>query len=182
MTVIRIENLGNPILRQTAKPVLDFDAELRTLVEDLRETLADSNGAGLSAPQLGVGSRVFVWSPKLNSAGVDLDHMVNPVLEFPDEEEEEGLEGCLSIPGIWLDTKRRTNVVAKGFTMQGDPVQVVGERFLARCIQHEADHLDGVLFIDRISPEMREVWLAAVREASWFDENTVGKIRHSPHQ
>jgi peptide deformylase len=182
MTVIRIEHLGNPILRETAKPVRDFDAELRTLVEDLRETLADSKGAGLSAPQLGVGSRVFVWSPKLDSAEVDLDHLVNPVVEFPDEEEQDGPEGCLSIPGIYLDTKRRMNVVAKGFTMQGDPVQVVGEGMLARCIQHETDHLDGVLFIDRITPEVRERWLAALREASWFDENTVAKIKYSPHQ
>jgi peptide deformylase len=182
MTVIPIRSLGNPVLRETAKPVTDFDAELRTLVEDLRETLVDSRGAGLAAPQLGVGLRVFVWSPKLNTGEVDLDHMVNPVLEFPDEQEQDGMEGCLSIPGVYLDTRRRMNVVAKGFTLQGDPVQVVGDGMLARCIQHETDHLDGVLFIDRITPEVREQWFAALREAAWFDESTLGKIKYSPHR
>ncbi|MFF7987895.1 peptide deformylase [Streptomyces sp. NPDC007901] len=179
MTVISIRQLGDPVLREPAKPVVDFDGELRRLVGDLRETLQDSQGAGLAAPQLGVGLRVFVWNPKLSEG--DLDHLVNPVVNFPDEEEQDGMEGCLSIPGLYLDTKRRMNVVAKGFTVKGDPVQVVGGGFLARCIQHETDHLDGVLFIDRLTPEQQERWMSTLRAAEWFDENTMAKVKQSPH-
>lgn len=126
MTVVPIRELGDPVLRESAKPVADFDGELRRLVGDLRETLSDSGGAGLAAPQLGVGLRVFAWSPKLSPSS--LDHLVNPVLDFPDEKEQDGVEGCLSIPGVYLDTRRRMNVVAKGFTGRGDPVQIVGGR------------------------------------------------------
>jgi peptide deformylase len=180
MTVVPIRELGDPVLRESAKPVTDFDGEVRRLVGDLRETLRDSGGAGLAAPQLGVGLRVFVWSPKLSDRG--LDHLVNPVLDFPDEKEQDGVEGCLSIPGVYLDTRRRMNVVAKGFTRRGDPVQVVGDGLLARCIQHEADHLDGVLFIDRLTPAQQEQWMATLRSASWFDGNALAKIKHSPHQ
>ncbi len=182
MTVTPIRKLGDPVLREPAKPVTDFDHELKTLLGDLRETLRDSGGAGLAAPQLGVGLRVFVWNPKISDDDTDLDHLVNPVVEFPDDEEQEGPEGCLSIPGVYLDTTRRMNVVAKGFTAQGDPVQVVGDGLLARCVQHETDHLDGVLFIDRLTLAQREQWLATLRAAAWFDENTLPEIRSSPHR
>lgn len=87
MTVIPIRKLGDPVLRKPAAPVTDFDGELRALVRDLRETLSDSGGAGLAAPQLGVGLRVFVWSPKI-SDGSGPDHLVNPVVDFRDEEEQ----------------------------------------------------------------------------------------------
>jgi len=180
MTVVPIRKLGDPVLRGPAKPVTEFDSELRALVGDLRETLSDSGGAGLAAPQLGVGLRVFVWSPKLSQGS--LNHLVNPVVEFPDDKEQDGVEGCLSIPGVYLDTRRRMNVVAKGFTRKGDPVQVVGDGLLARCIQHEADHLDGVLFIDRLTPAQQEQWMATLRSAAWFDENSMAKIKRSPHQ
>ena len=179
MTVLPLRFVGDPVLREPAKPVVDFDAELRTLVADLRETLADQHGAGLAAPQLGVGLRVFAFAPQLHDG--DLDHLVNPVLEFPDEQEQSGPEGCLSIPGVYLDTKRRLNVVAKGFTVAGDPVQVVGDGLLARCIQHETDHLDGVLFIDRQSPEQRERLLATIREAAWFAGLPEPTVKPSPH-
>src|SRR4051794_23342611 len=101
MTVLPIRLVGDPVLRQPAAAITDFDAELRTLVKDLRETLADSGGAGLAAPQLGVGLRVFAWRAELSDGTVD--HLVNPVLEFPDDEEQDGPEGCLSIPGVYLD-------------------------------------------------------------------------------
>ncbi|MFD2419046.1 peptide deformylase [Amycolatopsis pigmentata] len=180
MTVIPIRQLGDPVLRKPAAPVTDFDGELRALVRDLRETLSDTGGAGLAAPQLGVGLRVFVWSPQI-SEGSGPDHLVNPVVDFPDEEEQEGVEGCLSIPGVYLDTTRRMNVVAKGYTVQGDPVQVVGDGLLARCIQHETDHLDGVLFIDRLTAAQRERWMATLRAASWFDEDAMPELKRSPH-
>jgi peptide deformylase len=179
MTVLPIRLVGDPVLREAAAPVTDFDAELRTLVTDLRETLADRRGAGLAAPQLGVGLRVFVFAPQL--AEGDLDHLVNPVLEFPDEETQDGPEGCLSIPGVYLDTRRRLNVVAKGFSMHGDPVQVVGGGLLARCVQHETDHLDGVLFIDRQRPEQQDQLLATIKAAAWYEGAPQPRVKVSPH-
>jgi peptide deformylase len=178
MTVLPILKVGDPVLRRRAEPVVDFDAELRTLVKDLNETLQASRGAGLAAPQLGVGLRVFAINPDLPGNDVRLDHLVNPVLEFPDEEMQDGIEGCLSIPGVYLDTKRRMNVAAKGYTSDGDPVQVVGQGLLARCMQHETDHLDGVLFIDRQDPEGQARLLATLREAEWWDAD----VRVSPHR
>jgi peptide deformylase len=104
-------------------------------------------------------------------------HLVNPVLDFPDEEEQDGPEGCLSMPGLYFDTKRRLNVVAKGFTADGDPVQVVGTGYLARCLQHETDHLDGVLFIDRMDRERRKAAMRVIREAEWNNPT----VKLSPH-
>lgn len=175
MAVKPIRLFGDPVLRTPAEAVTDFDKELRGLVRDLTETMLDEGGAGLAAPQLGVGLRVFAFD-------VDdvVGHIVNPVLDFPDEEEQDGPEGCLSIPGLYFDCKRRQNVVAKGFTMHGDPVQLVGTGMMARCVQHETDHLDGVMFIDRLDTATRKEAMRAIREAEWYGlaEPTV-KI--SPH-
>jgi peptide deformylase len=162
MTVLSIRKIGDPVLRQTAAPVTAFDAELATLVKDLSETLAAAGGAGLAAPQIGVGLRVFALNPDLPGNDEKLDHLVNPGLDFPDEQEQDGPEGCLSIPGIYLDTKRRMNVVAKGLTKHGDPVQIVGAGLVARCIQHDAD---GVARI-----------LSTIRGANW-----PGLVKVSPH-
>ena len=177
MTVLTIRKVGDPVLRQVAEPVTVFDAALHKLVDDLGQTLADSRGAGLAAPQIGVGLRVFAINPDLPGNDLRLDHLINPGLDFPDDEEQNGPEGCLSIPGIYLDTKRRMNVLAKGHTKHGDPVQVVGDGILSRCMQHETDHLDGVLFIDRQDEAGRERLLATLREAAWFD----AQVKVSPH-
>ncbi|WP_433292124.1 peptide deformylase [Actinoplanes sp. CA-030573] len=181
MTVLDIRKVGDPVLRRRADEVTDFDAELDRLVRDLTQTLADSRGAGLAAPQIGVSLRVFAINPDLPGNDLQLDHLVNPVLDFPDEETQDGYEGCLSIPGIYLDTRRRMNVAAKGFTKQGDPVQIVGNGLLARCVQHETDHLDGILFIDRQDQAGRKRLLDTVREASWFEGLPAPEVRVSPH-
>ncbi|GIH20551.1 peptide deformylase [Rugosimonospora africana] len=178
MTAVSIRLVGDPVLRRPASPVEVYDAELRKLVRDLRDTLQKAGGAGLAAPQIGVGLRVFVISPALGAGKVD--HVVNPMLSFPDETEQDGPEGCLSLPGIYLDTKRRMNVVATGHTVKGDPVQIVGEGLLARCIQHETDHLDGVLFTDRRDVERQRRLVAAVRDAVWSDNRDV-VVKTSPH-
>jgi peptide deformylase len=160
VAVRAIRLFGDPVLTTTADPVTDFDRQLRNLVRDLTETLRDAQGAGLAAPQIGVGLRVFAF---------DVDgvrgHLVNPGLDFPDEEEQDGPEGCMSFPGLYFDVKRRLNVVARGFTDRGDPVQVVGSAEVARCLQHETDHLDGVLFIDRMDPGTRKAAMKAIRDA-----------------
>jgi peptide deformylase len=167
---------GDPVLTTPAQEVASFDAELRRLVRDLDDTLRDQQGAGLAAPQLGVGLRVFVFRDE-DAAG----HLVNPVLTFPDEEEQDGPEGCLSLPGLYFDTKRRLNVIAKGCTVRGDPVQVVGTGSLARCLQHETDHLDGVLFINRMDAQRRKAAMRAIRAASWFNPVSPPAVKVSPH-
>jgi len=177
VTVQPIRLFGDPVLRTKAEPVVDFDKELRKLVKDLTDTLLDAGGAGLAAPQLGVGLRVFAFD-------VDdvVGHLVNPVLEFPDEEEQDGPEGCLSIPGIYIDTKRRQNVVARGFNEYGDPVQIVGSGMMARCCQHEVDHLDGILFIDRLDPAARKQAMREIRQAPWYDPTNPPVVKISPHR
>ncbi len=175
MAVQPIRLFGDPVLRTPAEPVVDFDRELRKLVKNLTDTLLDEGGAGLAAPQIGVLSRVFVFD-------VDdvIGHLINPELDFPDEEDQDGPEGCLSIPGLYFDTKRRMNVVARGFNGYGDPVQVVGTGLMARCVQHETDHLDGVLFLDRLDTETRREAMKAIREAEWYGEPEP-QVKVSPH-
>jgi len=171
-----IRLFGDPVLRTPADPVVDFDKELRRLVADLVDTMQEQGGAGLAAPQIGVGLRAF-------SFDVDdvVGHLINPVLHFPDEEEQDGSEGCLSIPGLYFDTKRRQNVIAKGFNEYGDPMQIVGTGLMSRCIQHETDHLDGVLFVDRLDPEARKAAMREIRAADWYDLTKPPVVKLSPH-
>jgi peptide deformylase len=109
-----------------------------------------------------------------------LGHLVNPVLHFPSEEEQDGEEGCLSVPGLTFDCVRKQHVVAHGQNVYGDPVTVSGEGLLARCVQHETDHLDGVIFIDRLDPETKRAALEAVRLAEWANEPKP-VVKASPH-
>jgi peptide deformylase len=176
MSTRPVRIFGDPVLRSKANEVVDFDAQLRHLVRDLHETLYDERGYGLAATQLGVLQRVFVWHQPDGTEG----HLVNPVLEFPDAEEQDGPEGCLSIPGLYFDTKRRLNTVAKGSDMHGRPVQIVGTEKLARCFQHETDHLDGVLFIDRLDAETRKAAMKAIREAPWGSSPAHGPLGGAP--
>jgi peptide deformylase len=169
-----IRLFGDPVLRQKAVEVLDFDKELRRLVEDLTDTMLDAPGAGLSAPQIGVGLRVFTW----NVDG-EVGHLVNPVLDLSDDTQD-GDEGCLSIPGLAIDCRRAMSVVAKGFDMHGEPVIIEGSELLARAIQHETDHLEGILFIDRLDAANRKLAMKAIRESEWFGlEQPTVKV--SPH-
>jgi len=169
-----IRLFGDPVLRTPAQPVTDFDKELRQLVKDLEETMMDAPGAGLAAPQIGVGLRVFTYYVD----GV-LGHLVNPSLDLSDEEQD-GEEGCLSFPGLVYDTKRALRVVAKGVDMHGEPVVIEGSEMLARAIQHETDHLDGVLFIDRLDKAQRKLALKAIREAEWAGAPAPA-VKVSPH-
>jgi peptide deformylase len=176
VTVQPIRLFGDPVLRTPADPVVDFDKELRTLVSDLYETMAEAAGVGLAAPQIGVSLRVFTYHVSDDEQG----HLINPVLSFPSEDEQDGPEGCLSIPEMSWDCRRRLHVVATGFTMHGEPVTVAGSDLLARCVQHETDHLDGVLFVDRLDPETRRQALAEIRAAEWAGA-PVPAVKISPH-
>ena len=174
MPVQPIRLFGDPVLRTPAAPVVDFDKELRRLVQDLTDTMLDAPGAGLAAPQLGVSLRVFTF----NVDGV-VGHLINPELSLG-EEEESGPEGCLSFPGLRFDTPRRLQVVARGVDEHGEPVSIEGTALMARCIQNETDHLNGVLFIDRLDPEQRKLAMRAIREAEWSGA-TAPTVRLSPH-
>jgi peptide deformylase len=171
---------GDPVLRTRAVEVSTFDAELRRLVADLTDTMHEEGGAGLAAPQLGVGLRVFTYD-----CGGFAGHLVNPTFEAVGDEEQFGPEGCLSIPGMSWDCRRHLNVVARGVDMYGEPLVVEGTEILARCIQHETDHLDGVLFLDRLDPETRKQAMAQIRATDWFGA-AVGAgapplVKVSPH-
>ena len=177
MSVTPIRLFGDPVLRTPATPVVDFDAELRRLVGDLTDTMLDAGAAGLAAPQLGVGLRVFTYCVD----GV-VGHLVNPDLALGDEEEV-GPEGCLSLPGLRFDTPRAVRVVAAGWNAFGEPVTIEGTHLLARAVQHETDHLDGILFLDRLDPELRREAMRLVRESEWSSEPgaTRAEVRVSPH-
>jgi peptide deformylase len=170
-----IRLFGDPILRGKATEVVDFDQELRRLVQDLTDTMLDAPGAGLAAPQIGVGLRVFTWNVE-----DEVGHLVNPVLDLSDETQD-GDEGCLSLPGLTIDCRRALSVVARGFDMYGEPVTIQGSELLARAIQHETDHLDGVLFIDRLTPELRKQAMREIRESEWFGLAGSPTIKVSPH-
>ena len=174
MAVRPIRLFGDPLLRTKAVPVTDFDAELRSLVRDLTETMLEAPGAGLAAPQIGVGLRVFTY----NVEGV-VGHLVNPSLELS-EETQHGLEGCLSIPDLTFECTRALQVVATGFDMYGEPVTLDGSDLLARAIQHETDHLDGILFVDRLDRETKREAMRAIREADWSGL-TPPVVKVSPH-
>lgn len=174
MAVQPIRLFGDPVLRKPALEVDAFDKEIRTLVQDLTDTMLAAPGAGLAAPQIGVGLRVFTWHVE-----GEIGHLVNPTLSLSDEIQD-GPEGCLSLPDLTFDCRRALRVVADGFDMHGEPLRIEGSELLARAIQHETDHLDGVLFIDRLETEARKAAMRAIRESEWFGlEQPVVKV--SPH-
>lgn len=179
MSIQEIRLFGDPVLLTPASAVIDFDKELRKLVADLTDTMLEAPGAGLAAPQIGVPLRVFTWN-------VDdvLGHLVNPTLSLGDEIQD-GEEGCLSFPELRYETKRALKAVAKGFNMFGEPIVVEGSEFLARALQHETDHLDGILFIDRLSSQDRKLAMKEIRESEWFnvqsEKGNVPTIKSSPH-
>ena len=163
------------MLRTPAQLVTTFDKELRVLVKDLADTMIEAPGVGLAAPQIGVSLRVFTYDVE-----DQFGHLVNPVLHFPSEEEQDGEEGCLSVPGLTFDCRRRQHVVAHGQNVHGDPVTIDGSAFLARAIQHETDHLDGILFVDRLDAETKKAAMAAIRDAEWANE-PAPVVKASPH-
>ncbi len=146
---------GDPVLREKSQPVTSFDDELRRLVADLYETMRAYDGAGLAAPQVGVPLRLFVVDVPVEDGTRTRMAIANPVLsERSGDDTAE--EGCLSMPGVYEDVTRSASVTVRGVDEHGKPVEVIAEGFLARALQHESDHLDGVLFVDRLSPLKRQ--------------------------
>ena len=157
MPVREVLRMGHPVLRQRAKPVEAFGtSELRELVADMTETMKARNGAGLAAPQVGVSQRVVIFGVAANprypdAEAVPFTVLVNPKLVMLTREVEEDWEGCLSVPGLRGIVPRYTRLRYAGFDAEGNPIERVAEGFHARVVQHECDHLDGILYPQRMT-------------------------------
>ncbi|WP_051478448.1 peptide deformylase [Arthrobacter sp. H5] len=162
MTVLSIRIIGDPVLRTRAAEVTEFGPGTARLVEDMVETMQDVQGAGLAAPQVGVGLRIFTY----NVDGV-LGHVVNPVLEMGAEQQTDHDEGCLSVPGLGFPLDRAREAVVRGVDCFGVPLEIPATGVLARCFQHETDHLDGRLYIDRLDGDHRRAAMRAIRSAEY---------------
>ncbi|GAB3649966.1 peptide deformylase [Corynebacterium nasicanis] len=167
MTLREIRLFGDPVLTTRSEEITEFDDSLRTLVEDMLETMDAAGGVGLAANQIGLTRRIFVYDCSHIEDGLR-GHLINPVWEPVGSETQLGAEGCLSIPDISAETERHETVRVTGVDVDGHPVAMVASGLMARCIQHETDHLDGVLFLKRLSPELRKEAMAAIRTAEWF--------------
>lgn len=167
MTIREIRLFGDPVLTTRATEITTFDHDLELLVQDMLETMDASGGVGLAANQIGVLKRVFVFDCTKVEDGLR-GHIINPVWEPIGEALQSGTEGCLSIPGMSIETERYETVSVAGVDMYGNPVAMVASGLMARCIQHETDHLDGVLFLRRLRPELRKQAMKEIRQAAWF--------------
>jgi peptide deformylase len=161
--------LGDPVLHAPCEPVTDFGPALTRLIEDLFATMYAARGVGLAANQIGVPLRVFVYDCPDDEEVRHLGHVVNP---RPVAAEADGLtlrgpEGCLSLPGIEAGTERFDRAVVEGVTREREPVRIEGSGFFARCLQHECDHLDGMVYTDRLTGWRRSRALRAARRAPW---------------
>src|SRR5277367_5037701 len=159
----RVRKLGDPVLRASALPVERFDEALAVEIERMGELMQDALGVGLAATQLGVLHRVLVYKAYVEDP---VTALVNPEIEWMRDELEPGDEGCLSLPGVHVEVERHARLKLRGRDEAGDQLELDAEGFEARVIQHEVDHLNGVLILDRISREARKDAMRAMREAS----------------
>jgi peptide deformylase len=160
MSLLPIRVFGDPVLRERARPVERFDGALRRLAADMIETMKEAPGVGLAAPQVGRALRLIVFDLGEEEGAKAL---ANPVLR--DEwGEQVGEEGCLSVPGLYYPVRRYLRVQAEGYDLDGHEVSMEASELLSRILQHEVDHLNGVLFIDRLEAEHRSEAMAALRD------------------
>jgi peptide deformylase len=159
---------GDPVLHQQARPVTSFDAELSALVDDMFAAMRVAEGVGLAAPQIGVDLAVFVYDCPDADGERQVGHVVNPTIETsgpPDKSDE----GCLSVPGPYHPVERASSATVRGVDRTGGPVEVHGSGFFARCLQHETDHLRGMLFVDHLPRNRKR---RVLRDMEPFEWNT----------
>lgn len=168
MSLRGIRIYGDPVLGSRAEEVSTFDRGLRILANDMLETMDEAGGVGLAANQVGILKRIFVYDCSHTQSGLR-GAIVNPVWTPVGEQQQTGPEGCLSIPGISAETTRFNQVFVVGQDIEGRPVSMVASGLMARCIQHETDHLDGVLFLQRLEAPVRKEAMRAIRESEWFN-------------
>ena len=164
-----IRLFGDPVLRTPTDEVVDFDESLARLVDDMFVSMYAAEGVGLAANQIGVSLSVFVYDCPDASGERHVGHVVNPRLVSTGGELDEDLEGCLSIPGLHYETARASYAAVEGVDMTGAPVRVAGDGQFARCLQHETDHLHGLLFVDRLHGRTKRKAMREVMSADWSD-------------
>ena len=157
MSVRPLRLIGDPVLRSRCRPVTQFNDATARLVQDLLDTVALPGRAGLAAPQIGIDLAAFSY----NVEG-QLGYLLNPSI-VETSGEYDGPEGCLSVPGMWMDTPRARHAVVHGVDKHGQPVRVEGSGEFARCLQHETDHLAGLLYLDRLTGERRRAAFRTLR-------------------
>jgi peptide deformylase len=169
MAIRDIVLMGDPVLREVAEEVEHFDAELRSLVRDMFETMYHADGIGLAAPQIGLGRRVLVIDLRREDEDDRQIALINPRIVWKSDRTEKQSEGCLSIPGLEEVVERPAEVHVEAHDPHGEPVQLEADELLARAIQHEIDHLDGILFLDRVSPLKRRMLMKKWKKQSEED-------------
>jgi peptide deformylase len=163
VTVRPIRLFGDPVLRAPSARIETIDDGIRALVQDLLDTVELPGRAGVAAPQIGVGLRAFSY----NIDG-DIGYILNPeIVEVSGDAEPTG-EGCLSVPGLWHDALRHPWAKVRGIDLDGAEVELEGEGLLAQALQHETDHLDGMLYLQRLAPDDRKSAMREIRESDWF--------------
>ena len=164
MALLDIEILGARILREKATPVEGVDDELRRLARDMFDTMYQAEGIGLAGPQVGVSRRILVVDVTNDDESRHVHALINPVIVEASREQDKASEGCLSIPGLEEKVTRSVRVTLEALSLEGDSVRIEADGLFARALQHEVDHLDGVLFIDRLSPLKRGILLRKWRK------------------
>ena len=159
MAILEIKEYGEPVLREKALPVEEVTSEILNLIKDMGETMYADSGVGLAAPQVGISKRIILVDGEEDGLIV----LINPmIIQSEGEAVEE--EGCLSVPGIYSKVKRSSKVTVKALNENGDPIEITKEGLTARALQHEIDHLDGILFVDRIGRMERQVLLNKLKK------------------
>jgi peptide deformylase len=159
VTILPIKTFGAPVLREPTAPVERFDDDLARLADDMLETMYEAPGVGLAATQVGMSVRFFVFDDGEHGSGAIANAKVVSL-----EGEEEIDEGCLSVPGLWFPVRRATTVRVRGLDLDGSPIEIEAEGLQARIMQHETDHVDGILYLDRLSEEHRRAAMQQLRE------------------
>jgi len=159
MAILEINEYGEPVLREKALPVKEVTPEILNIIKDMAETMYADSGVGLAAPQVGVSKRIIIIDGEEDGLIV----LINPMI-VKSEGEVVAEEGCLSVPGIYSQVKRSSKVTVKALNENGDPIEITKEGLAARALQHEIDHLDGILFIDRIGRMERQILLNKLKK------------------
>ena len=163
MTVREIRLFGDPVLKTHSAEITEIDAGVRALVADLLDTTSLPGRAGVAAPQIGVNLRAFSYN-----VNGEVGYLLNPKITSVSGQLKLVDEGCLSVPGLWHKTPRYEHAIAVGVALDRNQLEIKGSGLLAQAIQHECDHLDGLLYLDRLEPEERKLAMRALRETDWF--------------
>lgn len=181
MAILDIVYYGDPRLERVSEPVEDFNSDLKKLVKDMFETMYFTNGVGLSAPQVGVNKRLLVVD---TSGGEDRSKqltVVNPVVVLTDGEQR-GQEGCLSFPGLFATVTRPNIAKVRGYNPEGNPIELEGSALLARALLHEIDHLDGIVFTQRMKKADREAIIKKMKKMQLPKKETLNTYSEFPVQ